>query len=385
MKQRAWIFASAIAFAGCVGEVDNVDSNVDGDVPTFEEFKAASYLEPWEGGMYIVNGDIAINVKQLEEFYNELYAPDGALIVHTSGGQDAKWNSTQKRNLTYCVSNSFGSRKAALVQAMEVATEGGWEQIADVDFVYDSSQDANCTASNNNVLFDIRPTSGAGYLARAFFPGQGRGSRNVIVDTSAFSTSWPLSGIIAHELGHVLGFRHEHTRPEAAQCFEDNNWRPLTPYDSTSVMHYPQCGGTTQSLTISSLDAQGASSLYGSPGGGGGDDGGGGGDDGGGVVTPRSGTVDGTVARGQARRYQPLTIAGGTRFEANISGSGDADLYVRFDSQPTLTRFDCRPYLNGSNELCSLDAPANATQAHIMVYGYTAASYTLTASWNEPQ
>lgn len=38
----------------------------------------------------------------------------------------------------------------------------------------------------------------------------------------------------------------------------------------------------------------------------------------------------------------------------NISGgSGDADLYVRFGSEPTDSSYDCRPYRNGNNESCS--------------------------------
>ena len=69
--------------------------------------------------------------------------------------------------------------------------------------------------------------------------------------------------MLRHELGHTLGFRHEHTRPEAGTCFEDTSWRALTAYDSASVMHYPQCNGTQKGdLVLTSLDNQGASSLY---------------------------------------------------------------------------------------------------------------------------
>ena len=48
-------------------------------------------------------------------------------------------------NLTYCVSDDFGSLKSTIVDAMA----GGaalWEGASSaVNFVYDSSQDANCT------------------------------------------------------------------------------------------------------------------------------------------------------------------------------------------------------------------------------------------------
>src|SRR5688572_25561605 len=85
---------------------------------TFEEFVQDTYREPWEGGHYIVNGDVAIPVdKQLEEFWGELQ--QGALIVNRVGGNDDKWNDTQKKNLTYCVSNNFGNRKQEILTAME--------------------------------------------------------------------------------------------------------------------------------------------------------------------------------------------------------------------------------------------------------------------------
>jgi hypothetical protein len=390
MLQRTTVFSAGfvLALAAChVGDVED-DVASTGEVPTFEEFEASTYLEPWEGGVYIVNGDTPIvNVKQLRELYDFLYGGE-TLIVHRAGGADAKWNDTMKRQLTYCVSDSFGSRKAQAVAAMQTAA-GMWEAAADVDFHYVPAQDGACTASNGAVVFDVRPTSGASYLARAFFPNQTRSSRNVIVDTSAFTSGWPVANVLAHELGHAIGFRHEHTRPEAGQCFEDSSWRALTPYDSASIMHYPQCGGTGQALTMSTRDRQGAAALYGAPA----DSGDPGGDppppppptppppsSG----TPRTGSASGSLARGQSIAYQPLSVLAGSRLDVAITGTGDADLYVRFGAQPTASLWDCRPYLNGSAEQCSLDVPAGQSQAYLLVYGYTAASYQLTASWVQP-
>ena len=173
---------------------------------------------------------------------------------------DAAGSPPARRRQT-CV---IGSLKSTIVNAMA----GGaalWEGASSaVDFVYDSSQDANCTTSNNAVLFPVEPIETDEYIARAFFPSSSDFEMNVLVDDSITSSGWPPSNILGHELGHTLGFRHEHTRPEAGACFEDNNWRPLTPYDSSSIMHYPQCNGTSSDLGFSPLDGQGVAALYGS-------------------------------------------------------------------------------------------------------------------------
>lgn len=404
MTRSVFMFGVATATAsllGCTAEVP--DTTTTGEArPTFEEFEAATYHEDFEDGVYIVNGDTPIvDDKALYEFWEMLYGGDGALIVHRNGNADAKWSDTQKLNLTYCVSDAFGSRKSQVVTAMNQAT-AAWEAVSNIDFIHVTAQDSNCNQNNNNVLFDVRGTSGQSYVARAFFPGQSRSSRNVIIDSSAFGNlgPWTLKGILIHELGHTLGFRHEHTRPEAGTCYEDNSWRPLTPYDGKSVMHYPQCNGTNNGdLVITASDAAGAAALYGAPGdggggggggddggGGGGDDGGGGGggDDGGGDGTPQTGSASGSVGYRQWVYYQPIAVTGGTPFVVSMTGSGDPDLYVRWGSQPTTTQYNCRPYLNGATETCDLDVPAGVTQAYIGIRGYRAGSYTINVSWTGP-
>jgi uncharacterized protein (TIGR03382 family) len=235
---------------------------------TFEEFKARTSTEPGTGN-YVVDYDhILHGDDELLEFYYRFQ--QGALAIYSEGGVDVKWDATQRKNLTYCVSDAFGADKAAVVAALQFATEQGWELFADVNYTYLPAQDANCNASNIAVLFDVSPITGAPYTARAFFPNSPRHERNVLIDSTAFDLppgSPPLQNILAHELGHTLGFRHEHIRPEAGatQCSEDDAYRGITTYDSASVMHYPQCNGTSTTMAFTTRDQQGVAMIYGPP------------------------------------------------------------------------------------------------------------------------
>jgi leucyl aminopeptidase len=51
--------------------------------------------------------------------------------------------------------------------------------------------------------------------------------------------------------------------------------------------------------------------------------------------------------------------------------SGDADLYVRFGSAPTTSTYNCRPYLSGNTESCTLSNPSAGTW-YACSYGYSA-------------
>jgi Zn-dependent metalloprotease len=62
-------------------------------------------------------------------------------------------------------------------------------------------------------------------------------------------------------------------------------------------------------------------------------------------------------------------------------GTGDADMYVKFGTAPTTSSYDCRPYMNGNNETCSM-ATANAGTYYVMVRAYSAYSgVTLTGKY----
>ncbi len=60
--------------------------------------------------------------------------------------------------------------------------------------------------------------------------------------------------------------------------------------------------------------------------------------------------------------YKVEVPTGMTRLNINIAGgSGDADLYIRFGSNPTSRRYDCRPYLHGNDESCEFTDPDAGT------------------------
>jgi hypothetical protein len=262
----------AIGFwAGCSSASDTL---------TYEEFKAQAYQEP-DTGFHVFNGDELVETEEAMVALYESYltsvadAADRAaglatteqgLIVNTVSGQDDKWSASVAQNLTFCISSSsFGSRYSAMVSAMSSAT-AAWESAAGsgVNFVHVSSEDSTCS-SRSNVVFNLRQVTTNQYLARAFFPSTSRKGREILVASSSFGniSPWTLTGVLRHELGHTIGFRHEHTRPESGTCFENTSWRALTAYDASSVMHYPQCNGTQNGdLVLTNLDKSGAAALY---------------------------------------------------------------------------------------------------------------------------
>jgi hypothetical protein len=93
----------------------------------------------------------------------------------------------------------------------------------------------------------------------------------------------------------------------------------------------------------------------------------------GGQVQPWAGLhASGTVTRNQSRSWATPTVAAGT-YQFDLTGGGDADLYVRIGSDPTTSSYDCRPYLTGSNESCTVTL-AQASTIHVMVRGYASSS-----------
>lgn len=80
-----------------------------------------------------------------------------------------------------------------------------------------------------------------------------------------------------------------------------------------------------------------------------------------------------SIARGQVHHTGSF-VAPTTGLRASITGTGDADLYVRKGAPPTDTEWDCRPFFSTSEETCAFTEPGTY---FVSVKGFTDASYTL--------
>ena len=95
-----------------------------------------------------------------------------------------------------------------------------------------------------------------------------------------------------------------------------------------------------------------------------------------------------SAATGGQLTYTMVVPAGATGLSFAISGgTGDADLYVKFGSAPTLSSYDCRPYITGNNETCTFTKTGTyrikpGTTYYIMLNAYQAFSgVTLKATY----
>ena len=101
---------------------------------------------------------------------------------------------------------------------------------------------------------------------------------------------------------------------------------------------------------------------------------GGGGGGGGGTLTNGVPVANLSGASGAQQQFSIVVPAGQALLTVKLSGgTGDADLYVRAGSPPTLQTFDCRPFITGNNETCTFNNPA-ANTYFVMLNGFTAYS-----------
>jgi hypothetical protein len=158
-----------------------------------------------------------------------------------------------------------------VVLGMRRAT-AAWQGNCGINFKHLNNLDDGSPETTEKAVFRVEyGDSGGQFIALAFFPNEPVERRVIFIDPSYFqpNLSFEPIGVLRHELGHVLGFRHEHIRGGApANCKKNESLEgvlEITPYDSKSVMHY-LCGGVGDpQLVITEWDRLGAREIYGPP------------------------------------------------------------------------------------------------------------------------
>lgn len=198
-------------------------------------------------------------------------APAAALLGMTHNGKVVRW--APNFVLTYRVArDTFTSsdRYDLAADCVRKATEA-WENTCGIKFQYRNDLDNQPGAGPGGAVFSVREFNADGsFIASAFFPNDPPSRRRVLIDPSFYDDNLGFDriGVLRHELGHVLGFRHEHIRSGAPPLcpHEDlDDVIDLTKYDPQSVMHYFCGGGGSRDLKITEIDRQGAQKVYGPP------------------------------------------------------------------------------------------------------------------------
>jgi hypothetical protein len=243
--------------------------------------------------LYVLEGDLLYDedefaLHQLQNSAGKLARMTGAvppsilnredgLVVVTASQKIVRW--APGSVLSYAVlKKSFPSEETYKTTRDNVAlATRAWAEVCGVEWQHMSRHDdhedtaASADDIDEDLKFVVRYVDAGGeFIAAAFFPTYPPARRKVLIDPSYFDATLRFDkvGVLRHELGHVLGFRHEHIRSEAPAVCPDESRADtfdLTAYDPRSVMHY-FCGGVgTNELAITEVDQVGAQKVYGLP------------------------------------------------------------------------------------------------------------------------
>jgi hypothetical protein len=262
------------------------------------ELKATKRKVTVHGKEYtVVEGDLLLDEKKLARYAEERAVLEaqhergfGVLPQELVGIVDDENRKVRWKKglvLTYAVRKaSFGDETlyTQIVEAMAKAT-ADWAAACGVNFRHEAAADTGdepgeepgeepgdgASKETPKPIFTVELVNAGGrFIAAAFFPNDPVAERRVVIDPSYFKENLGFDrvGVLRHELGHVLGFRHEHIRSGAPPLCPNESLAhtiDLTEYDPKSVMHY-FCGGVgNPELTITEIDRRGAQILYGPP------------------------------------------------------------------------------------------------------------------------
>jgi hypothetical protein len=233
---------------------------------------------------WIIEGDLLMDyddiyfycLKRIQSKRDTAKIRNGAALtigtVGTTLTQLEKW--PENFIITYSVTrNSFNddSNYYKVVRRMQAATTD-WMKSCNVTFKYLPEFDEMDPSAKQppSLIFTVREYNIQGkFVAVSFYPLDPANRRKLYIDPTYYSSSYDSVGALRHELGHILGFKHEAIWSKDPACAGESiilagiGSQQLTTYDPNSVMHYV-CGNEgSYKLEITRKDKSGAIEIYG--------------------------------------------------------------------------------------------------------------------------
>ncbi|MGZ5255366.1 MAG: M57 family metalloprotease [Flavitalea sp.] len=206
-KNLVMLFLFALFFASCRKEAGESTSPEEVSQAVKDKihqlgFTSSDAIKVDEG--FLVEGDIILTQEDLDK------VPENQHLIVGNEEQYRTFNlvSGLPRNITIRVSSTLPSR---YVSSTDAAISRYNAQGLRVTF--------SRVSSGGNIVISAAP-SGSGYLASAGFPSGGNPYSSVRVNR-AYLDTWntnTLTSIIAHEVGHCIGYRHTDYMNRAYSC-----------------------------------------------------------------------------------------------------------------------------------------------------------------------